>query len=71
MLERELLVLDDLLDASKKCNHLYCTYVRAEYGILGRHVQIAIPDCIIAFIWTIVPSPDNVYTGNRDIDEEG
>jgi hypothetical protein len=70
VLEGELLVLDDWLNASKKCNHLYRTYVRAKCGILGHGVQVAIPDCMVAFFRTLVPSPDNVYTGHRDIDKE-
>ena len=63
-------MLDDWLDASKNRNHLYRTYVRAKHGILGRGVRVAIPDCVVAFIRTLVPSPDNVYTGHRDIDKE-
>ncbi len=70
VLEGELFVLDVLLDASKKRNHLFRTYVRAEHGILGRGVCVAIPDCVVAFIRTLVPSPNNVYTGHTDIDTE-
>ena len=64
-------MLGDLLDASKKRNHLYRTFVRAKHGIMGRGVQVAIPDCVVAFIRTLVPSTDNVYTGHREVDEEG
>ena len=64
-------MLGNSLDASKKRNHLYCTFVRAEHGILGRGVRVAIPDCVVAFIRTLVPTPDNVYTGHREVDEEG
>ena len=64
-------MLGDLLDESKKRNHLYRTFVRAEHGILGRGVRVAIPDCVVALIRTLVPSPDNIYTGHRDADEEG
>jgi hypothetical protein len=38
VLEGELLVLGDSLDESKKRDHLYRTFVRAEHGILGRGV---------------------------------
>lgn len=71
VLEGELLVLGDSLDESKKRNHLYRTFVRAEHGILGCGVRVAIPDCVVALIRTLVPSPDNIYTGHRDADEEG
>lgn len=64
-------MLGDSLDESKKRNHLYRTFVRAEHGILGRGVRVAIPDCVVALIRTLVPSPDNIYTGHRDADEEG
>jgi hypothetical protein len=71
MLEGELSTLNDSLDLSKTCNHLYRTYVAAEHGILGHRVRIRIPACVVAFIRAIVPSPNNVYTGHRDVDDEG
>ena len=71
MLEGELSTLNDSLEPSKQRNHLYRTYVAAEHGTLGHRVRIRIPDCVVAFIRAIVPSPNNVYTGHRDVDDEG
>ena len=71
MLEGELSVINECLDASKKRNHLYRKFVAAEHGVLGHCVCIRIPECVVAFIRSLVPSPDNRYTGNRDVDENG
>jgi hypothetical protein len=71
MLEGELYVVKESLDPSKKRNNLYQKFVAAEHGILGDRVRIRIPDCVIAFIRSLVPSPDNCYTGHRDVDEDG
>jgi hypothetical protein len=71
MLEGELSVVNESLDASKKRNHLYRKFVAAEHGVLGHCVCIRIPECVVAFIRSLVPSPDNRYTGNCDVDEDG
>jgi len=71
MLEAELSVINQSLDTSKKRNHLYHKFVAAEQGFLGHCVCIRIPDCIIAFIRSLIPSPDNCYTGHRGVDEDG
>jgi hypothetical protein len=70
-IEGELSTLSDSLDNSKKRNHLYRCFVFGEYGALGRHNWIRIPDCVVAFIRSVCPNPQNLYTGHRDVDEEG
>ncbi len=54
MLEGELSVINESLDASKKRNHLYRKFVAAEHGVLGHRVRIRIPECVIAFICGLV-----------------
>jgi hypothetical protein len=71
MLEGELSTLLDSLDNSKKRNHLYRCFVFGEHGTLGRRVRIRIPECVVEFIRSICPDPNNNYTGHRDIDEDG
>ncbi len=71
MLVGELSTLSDSLDNSKKRNHLYRCFVFGEHRTLGRRVRIRIPECVIEFIRSICPDPNNNYTGHRDIDEDG
>ena len=71
ILEGELSVINDSLDVSKKWNHLYHTFVAAEHRILRYRVCIHILKCVVAFICSLIPSPDNHYTGHHDIDVEG
>ena len=71
MLEGELSVINESLDAPNKRNHLYRKFVAAEHGVLVHRVCICIPKCVIAFIWGLVPSPANCYTGHCDVDEDG
>jgi len=52
-------------------NHRYRCFVFGEHGTLGRRVRIRIPECVIEFIRSICPDPNNNYTGHRDIDEDG
>lgn len=39
--------------------------------MLGRHVQVHIPDCVVTFIHGGCPKPVGVYTRYRGIDDEG
>ena len=71
MIEGELSVVNESLNVSKKRNHLYRKFVAAEHGVLGHCVCIRIHECIIAFICSLVPSPDSRYTGHRDVNEDG
>jgi hypothetical protein len=59
---RELGAIDDTLDASKKQNHLYRSFVRSEYGQLGARTHLKIPDCDVSFIRSICPSADGNYS---------
>ena len=52
-------------------NHLYRCFVFGEHGTLGRRVRIRILECIVDFICSICPNSNNLYTGHRDIDEDG
>ena len=63
----ELSTLDSSLNESKRRNHLYRSFVSAEYGPLGHHNRVKIPDCIVDYIQSICPSPDGAYTGFRDV----
>ena len=56
---------------AKKRNHLYRCFVFGEYGMLGHHNRIRIPDCVVAFIRSICPDPQNNYTGHHDVDDKG
>ena len=67
----ELSVINDSLSNSKKRNHLYRCFVFGEHGTLGRCNRVRIPECVVAFIRSICPDPENSYTGHRDIDEDG
>ena len=46
----ELLTLDSSLNESKRRNHLYRSFVSAEYGPLGHHNRVKIPDCVVDYI---------------------
>ena len=39
--------------------------------MLGHDNRICIPDCVVAFISSICPDPQNNYTGYHDVDDEG
>ncbi len=54
-----------------KRNHLYQKFVIREHGTLGRHNRVCIPECIVAFIRGLCPEPTGIYTGHRDVDDEG
>ena len=43
---------------------LYRTYVRAEYGTLGRGNRVEIPSCVKTFIRVMFPDPDGHYVGH-------
>ncbi len=70
-LQAEFRLLSSSMSPSHKRNHLYRKYVVGEHGSLGRHVRVRIPECIVNFIRTLCPEPSGVYTGNRDISEDG
>ena len=61
----ELDSIDVTLNASKKRNHLYPSFVMSEYGKLGACNRVQIPDCIVSYIRSICPSSDGQYTGYR------
>jgi hypothetical protein len=67
LLSGELSTLDTSLNESKRRNHLYRSFVSAEYGPLGHHNRVKIPDCVVEYIRSICPSPDGSYTGFRDV----
>ena len=69
-IEGELSTLSGSLDNSKKRNHLYRCFVFSEYGTLGCHNRIHIPDCVLAFICSVCPDPQNRYTAHREFNEE-
>jgi len=48
---------------------LYGTYVRAEYGTLGRGNRVVVPSCVKTFIRAMFPDPDECYVGHRDNEE--
>ena len=73
-------------DANLACLHksarwfMYRTFVRAQYGHLGRGVRVRIPDCVLIAIRSRYPSPEcdcdvgqlatcttHGYTGHRDV----
>ena len=67
----ELLTLDSSISESKRRNHLYRSFVSAEYGPLGKHNRVKIPDCVTEYIRSICPSQDGQYTGFREVGESG
>jgi hypothetical protein len=67
----ELSTLDDSLDESKRRNHLYCLFISAEYGPLGKHNRVQNPDCVVQYIRSICPSKDGYYTGFCEAGQSG
>ena len=63
----ELSTLDSSISESKRRNHLYRSFVSAEYGPLGKHNRVKIPDCVTEYIRSICPSQDGQYTGFREV----
>ena len=52
---------------------LYGTYVRAEYGVLGRGNRVVVPSCVKTSIRAMFPDPDGRYVGHmakEEADEE-
>jgi len=70
-LQAEFRLLSSSMTPSHKRNHLYRKYVVGEHGTLGRHVRVRIPECVVNFIRSLCPEPSGVYTGHRDISEDG
>lgn len=49
----------------------YRQYIHYIHGLLGRHVRKVIPACIVNHIRTTWPSPDGLYTGFKQVTEDG
>jgi hypothetical protein len=69
----ELHSLDMSLDNSKKRNHLYRSLILSEYGSLGVHNHVRIPECIVSHIHSISIDLNSYgrYTGFREYGEDG
>jgi hypothetical protein len=67
----ELSTLSASIDESKRRNHLYRKFVSAEYGPLGKHNRVKIPDCVVEYICSICPSKDGKYTGFHEVGQSG
>jgi hypothetical protein len=52
-------------------NHLYRKFVVEEHGTLVRRNHVHIPECVVTFIRGLCPEPTGIYTGHRDVDDEG
>lgn len=48
----------------------YRAYVAERYGFLGAGRRMRLPDCVVAGIREMWPSPDNTYVGFHDKPEE-
>ena len=70
-LQAEFPLLSLLMSPSHRRNHLYRKYVVGEHGTLGHRVRVHIPECVVNFICNLCPEPSGMYTGHRDINEDG
>lgn len=49
-----------------KHNYLYHKFIVGEYGTVGRHVHVCIPDCMVDFIHGLFPEPNGVICVKRE-----
>lgn len=52
------LILSSNMINSQKRKHVYSSFVNAEYGLIGAHNHLKIPECIVTCIHFIYPSDD-------------
>ena len=55
------------LPNNTKRKQLYRCFVVGEYGTLGRHNRVRIPECVVTFIRSLCPDSEGVYMGHRDV----
>ena len=63
-LASKLAILHTSLTRSHRQNHLYRCFVQSEYGVLGAHNCVKIPDCIVSYIRLLSPREDGTYSLN-------
>jgi hypothetical protein len=63
-MEAEICMLGVSMSNSHKRNYLYHKFFVGEYGTLGHHICVFIPDCMVDFSCGLFPEPNGGYAGH-------